>query len=146
MSAESFRGRIPADRVYDPEHDMWVMTEAVGGHVRIGATAFGLHLAGRIIGFTAKPRGARVERGRGLGTVECAKTVLAVHAPVGFDLVEANEAAEDRPEVLNRDPYDAGWMTRGRPLDWPADSARLVDAATYRAQVLRLDPAAEILP
>ena len=146
MSRQVFRGCIPDDRRYDPVHDMWVQPEDDGGLVKIGVTAYGLFLAGELIGFTAKPRGAEVERGRGLGTVECAKTVLAVRAPLAFELVEANEAAEERPSLLNRDPYAAGWMVRGRPLDWAADAARLVDAASYRAHVLRQEPAAELLP
>jgi glycine cleavage system H protein len=113
--------------------------------VLIGASSFGLFLAGEIIAFTAKPKGAEVELGRGLGTVECAKTVLAVHAPISFALLEANEAAEERPAILNRDPYDAGWMVRGRPTAWEAERTRLADAAAYRAHVRRIEPAAEFL-
>ena len=122
---------------------MWVRAD--GDEVRIGATSFGLFLAGEIIAFTAKPTGAEVALGRGLGTVECAKTVLAVHAPISFVLLEANAAAEERPAMLNRDPYQAGWMVRGRPVAWEAERGRLVDAATYRAHVRRIEPGAEFL-
>lgn len=140
---ETFRGPIPADLLYDTEHDMWVRPlDAAGGEVLVGATAYGIFRAGEVIAFTAKPRGATVERGRGLGTIECAKTVLAVHAPLGFVLLEGNEALEERPALVNRDAYGA-WMARGRPTDWAADRARLVDAAAYRAHVLRSEPAAE---
>lgn len=138
-----FRGAVPDGLLYDPDHDMWVRREE--GDVVIGATSFGVFLAGEIIAFTAKPRGAEVERGRGLGTVECAKTVLAVHAPLSFVLTEANEAAEERPVVLNRDPYLDGWMVRGRPTAWEAERARLVDAVSYRAHIRRVEPEAEFL-
>lgn len=141
MAREIFRGVIRDGLLYDTGHDMWV--RAAGDEVTVGATSFGIHLAGEIIAFTAKPKGAVIERGRGLGTVECAKTVLAVHAPVGFVLAEGNEALEARPALLNRDPY-AAWMARGRPLDWPGERARLVDAAAYRAHVLRIEPGAVI--
>ena len=141
MAKESFRGRIPDDLLYDPEHDMWV--RVAGDDVLIGASSFGIFLAGGIIGFTAKPKGADVALGRGLGTVECAKTVLAVHAPISFVLLEANEAAEERPSMLNRDPYQAGWMVRGRPSAWAAERGRLVNAAAYREHVRRIEPAAE---
>lgn len=141
MAHDTFCGSIPADLIYDPEYDMWVRIE--GDEIMIGATAFGIFLAGEIIAFTAKPRGAEVERGRGLGTVECAKTVLAVHAPVSFVLLEANEAAEEHPSILNRDPYITGWMVRGRATAWEAERGRLVDAASYRAHVRRIEPAAE---
>jgi len=72
---------------------MWVRTD--GDELVIGATSFGVFRAGEIIGFTAKPNGAEVDCGRGMGTVECAKTVLAVHAPVSFVLLQANEVIEE---------------------------------------------------
>jgi len=122
---------------------MWVRTK--DAEVLIGASSFGIFLAGEIIGFTAKPKGAEVALGRGLGTIECAKTVLAVHSPLSFVLLEANEAAEERPAVLNRDPYAAGWMVRGRPVAWEAERGRLIDAAAYRAHILRCEPTAEFL-
>ena len=144
MATETFRGCVPDGLLYDTRYDMWVRRE--GGDVVIGATSFGIHLAGEVIAFTPKPNGAEVAAGRGLGTVESAKTVLAVHAPVAFRLDTPNEAAEERPELINRDPYGAGWMARGAPLDWEADAARLVDAAAYVAHIRAIEPAAEILP
>jgi glycine cleavage system H protein len=117
---------------------MWLRQE--GQEVVIGATAFGMFLAGRVIAFTAKPVGAEVARERGLGTVESQKTVLAVHAPISFVLTAGNEAAEENPQLINDDPYGAGWMVRGRPLAWEAEARELVDAATYRAHVLRVEP------
>ena len=143
MAREVFRGAVPAGLLYDIRYDMWVREE--GGEVVIGATSLGIFNAGEIIAFTAKPRGAEVDKGRGLGTVECAKTVLAVHAPLSFVLLEGNEAVEERPDLLNRDPYAAGWMVRGRPTAWAAESGRLVDAARYRLHIKRLEPEAEFL-
>ena len=138
-----FRGAVPHGPLYHPQYDMWVRRE--GAEVVIGASAFGIFLAGEIIGFTAKPKGAEVALGRGLGTVECAKTVLAVHAPLSLVLLEANEAAEEGPATINRDPYHAGWMVRGRPLAWEVEHGRLLDAAAYRAHIRRVEPEAEFL-
>lgn len=143
MARERFVGALPADRLYDPQHDMWLQ-ETADGRVLVGATAFGLHLAGEVIAFTPKPVGAQIDAGRGLGTVETGKTVLAVRCPVALVLEAANEAAEDNPALLDRDPFGAGWMIRGRPRDWPADRSRLVDAAAYRAHCLAIEPDAEI--
>jgi len=47
--------------------------------------------------------------------------------------------------VLNRDPYVAGWMVRGRPTAWDTERARLVDAVSYRAHIRRIEPDAEFL-
>lgn len=141
MAHTPFSGSIPADRLYCPQTDMWVQVQA-NGELLLGASAFGIFLAGEIIAFTSKPKGAEVARGRGMGTVECRKTVLAVHAPVSFVLLEGNEAAEERARLVNDDPYGAGWMARARPLDWPAEQAGLLDAAAYRAHILKLEPEA----
>lgn len=140
MAHQPFHGAVPADRRYCLRHDMWVQEK--DGEIRIGATAFGVFLAGEIIAFTAKPRGAEVAIGRGMGTVECRKTVLAVHAPVSFRLLEGNETAEERPALVNRDPYGAGWMARGLPLTWDAEKDQLVDAAAYRRHILSVEPEA----
>ena len=69
--------------------------------------------------------------GRGLGTVESAKTVLALHAPLSFVLTMANDAAEEHPALLNLEPYGSGWMVRGRPLDW-AGMAESLFASTEK--------------
>ncbi len=137
-----FKGAIPDGLLYDADYDMWVRRE--GDDVVVGATSYGLFRAGEIIGFTAKPRGADVMIGRSLGTVECAKTVLAVHSPVSFVLEQANEALEERAMPINADPYGAGWMARGRPVAWEGENGRLLDAAAYRAQLRARDPSAEI--
>ena len=141
MPHTPFFGSIPDDRLYCPRYDMWVQ-ETGDGEVLIGATSFGIFLAGEIIAFTSKPRGATVEFGRGMGTVECRKTVLAVHAPISFILLAGNDEAEERPRLVNDDPYGSGWMARARPTRWAEERGALVDAAGYRQHVLRIEPEA----
>lgn len=141
MAHQPFSGSIPDDRLYCPRHDMWV-AERDNGEVLIGATSFGIFLAGEIIAFTSKPKGAEVDIGRGMGTVECRKTVLAVHAPISFILLEGNDAAEERPTLVNAAPYGEGWMVRARPTRWAEERPLLVDAAAYRRHVLAVEPEA----
>ena len=141
MAHTPFTGSIPDDRLFCPRHDMWVQ-EIGDGELLIGATSFGIFLAGEIIAFTSKPQGAVVELGRGMGTVECRKTVLALHAPVSFVLLEGNEAAEERPKLVNSEPYSAGWLVRVRPTGWLAERPALVDAAAYRRHILAIEPEA----
>ncbi|MDP3538512.1 MAG: hypothetical protein Q8S26_07380 [Azonexus sp.] len=141
MAHQPFSGPIPDDRLYCPRYDMWVQEQA-NGELLIGATSFGIFLAGEIIAFTAKPKGAEVELGRGMGTVECRKTVLAVHAPVSFLLLEGNEAAEERPKLVNSEPYAAGWMARAQATRWDEEKPTLIDADTYRQHILKIEPEA----
>jgi glycine cleavage system H protein len=132
MAHKPFSGSIPDDRLYCPRYDMWVAARD-GGEVLIGATSFGIFLAGEIIAFTAKPKGAEVDIGRGMGTV---------HAPISFILLEGNDAAEERPRLVNTAPYGEGWMARAQPTRWAEEKPLLVDAAAYRRHVLALEPEA----
>ena len=141
MAHTPFSGNIPDDRLYCPNHDMWVQETGVD-EVLIGATSFGIFLAGEIIAFTSKPKGAEVDIGRGMGTVECRKTVLAVHAPISFILLDGNDDAEERPKLVNNQPYTSGWMARARPTRWESEKLTLVDAATYRQHILKIEPEA----
>lgn len=143
MAHTPFSGTIPDDRLYCPRHDMWVQ-ETASGEALIGATGFGVFLAGTIIAFTSKPKGAEVERGRGMGTIECRKTVLAVHAPISFVLLAGNDAAEEEPQRVNADPYAAGWMARVRPTRWADEKPGLIDAAAYRQHILHIEPEADL--
>jgi glycine cleavage system H protein len=139
MAYKPFHGTVPETLLYDTRYDMWVKPE--GDEVLIGITGFGAFLAGEIIAFTGKPKGAEVDYGRGLGTVESAKTVLAVHSPIAFKLLEVNEALEEKPAAINRDAHQS-WLVRGRPRDGEGCFAHLVDAASYRAHILSVDPEA----
>lgn len=141
MPHQPFRGNIPDDLLYDTRYDMWVRQD--GDAFQVGITAFGVFLAGEIIAFTGKPKGAEIDYGRGLGTVESAKTVLAVHSPLALTLLDVNEDLEERPGPINRDPHVA-WLVRGSARDWAADRARLVDAAAYREHILSVEPEALI--
>ncbi|MFA7291427.1 MAG: hypothetical protein WC023_04170 [Rhodocyclaceae bacterium] len=139
MAHQPFHGSVPDGLLYDTRYDMWVQRK--GDEVLIGITGFGAFLAGEIIAFTGKPKGAEVDYGRGLGTVESAKTVLAVHSPVAFTLLEVNEALEEKPAAINRDPHRS-WLVRGTARDGKNGCAHLVDAAAYRAHVLSVEPEA----
>ena len=141
MAHQTFTGTLPDDRLYCPRYDMWVQ-ETEHGELLLGATSFGVFLAGEIIAFTSKPKGAEVDIGRGMGTVECRKTVLAVHAPISFVLLEGNEAAEERPKLVSGDPHGAGWMARVRPTRWDEEKLTLVDSAAYRRYILAIEPEA----
>ena len=141
MAHQPFTGAIPDDRLYCPRYDMWVQ-ELDNGEMLIGATSFGVFLAGDVIAFTAKPNGAEVEFGRGMGTLECRKTVLAVHAPISFVLLEGNEAAEEHPKLVHNTPHAEGWMARVRATNWANEKAALVDAATYRQHICKIEPEA----
>lgn len=74
--------------------------------------------------------GSRVVAGEEAGVVESVKTASDIHAPVSGVVVEINPALEDDPEIINTDPYGAGWIYKIRP-DLPAELDALLSADEY---------------
>lgn len=121
--------KLPADRLYAPEMDMWVRLEE-DGIARLGAT----HLVaahGQFMYFTPRPAGTTVERDRSMGVMETAKTVVAIHAPISGTVVEVNEAVAGDVAPVERDPYGEGWMFRVAPSALEAERELLLDADAY---------------
>jgi glycine cleavage system H protein len=76
--------------------------------------------------------GTAVTGGQSVAEVESTKSVSEIYAPLAGTVVAVNEALADQPELLNHDPYGAGWIMRLR-LDGAAEG--LLDAAAYRSLV-----------
>lgn len=129
---------VPHDLLYDIEADMWVRLE--GSVAVVGATAFGAQQAGEFLIFTPKRPGWQAMRGKALGLVETGKSVMAVRAPISARIVESNGAAEQRPALINTDPYGAGWLFRLEPLALERERAFLVGANEYLERCSRLTP------
>jgi glycine cleavage system H protein len=119
---------IPEDLRYTPEHE-WV---APGGPaVRVGITDFAQDALGDIVFVQLPDPGTAVESGQAFGEVESTKSVSEIYAPVSGTVVARNDRLADEPELINTDPYGAGWLVEIEPND--ADRlGQLLDAAGYR--------------
>ena len=115
---------FPTDRFYDAQCNVWLKPDEQG-NVVLGATAFGVALAGEFIEFVPKPAGTRVDAGRAVGLLEIAKSLTSVRTPVAAVVVAANAAAVKDPMLINRQPYDGGWLLVLHVEDWPA-AARIL--------------------
>jgi glycine cleavage system H protein len=71
-----------------------------------------------------------VAKGAGIATIESVKAAADVNSPVSGTVIAVNEALEDAPEVLNSDPYGAGWMVKVK-LDDPSELDSLMSAEEY---------------
>lgn len=120
---------FPTELRYTKEHE-WVRTEA-DGTLTIGITDFAQGELGDIV-FVELPRvGDYVEADQTFGTVEAVKTVSDLYMPVSGTVTEINDALNDDPESVNRDPYGAGWMLRVKPDD-AGSASGLLDADEYQ--------------
>ena len=122
---------IPADLRYTREHE-WVRVE--GDVATVGITAHAADQLGDIVFVELPAPGAALAQFATFGVVESVKAVSDLFAPVAGEVVEANAALAAAPEVVNGDPYGAGWMLRIRLAD-PAQVDALLDPAAYEALV-----------
>ncbi|MEV5767874.1 glycine cleavage system protein GcvH [Micromonospora sp. NPDC049460] len=120
---------IPEDLRYSAEHE-WVAGDG-GGPVRVGITHFAQDALGDIVYVQLPDVGAVVAAGESLGEIESTKSVSEIYAPLGGTVAARNEALGDTPEVINTDPYGAGWLVEITPDD-PAAVEGLLSADAYR--------------
>lgn len=122
---------IPADLRYTKEHE-WVRLE--GDVATVGITAHAADQLGDIVFVELPATGTTLAQLATFGVVESVKAVSDLFAPVGGEVVEVNQALASGPEVVNSDPYGAGWMLKVRVAD-PAEADALLDPAAYEALV-----------
>ncbi len=106
---------FPAELSYTQDHE-WIRMETDGTAV-VGITEFAQHELGDIIFIDVTTIGQSLSQGDVFGSVEAVKTVNDLFLPVGGEVLELNAAIEKSPELLNSDPYGAGWIIRLKPSD-----------------------------
>ena len=117
---------FPRDRHYERAQHLWARVDEDSGSVRVGIDTIGLESLGELAYISLKEPGARVVRGEPMGTLEAAKMTTPIVAPCSGTVLRRNEVALRDPLLVNRDPYDAGWLMDLEPGDWARESAELV--------------------
>lgn len=100
---------------YDVDNPIWVKNS--DGSLRIGITAILAWSSGNFFAVTFKPVGTEVAKGQILGSVEGPKHFDVVRSPVSGTVSALNERLRVEPELLNKDPYGAGWFSEIKPKD-----------------------------
>ena len=125
---------FPDDLKYTAEHE-WMRTPGESeGSVRIGITDYAQDALGDIVYVQLPEVGETVTAGATVGELESTKSVSDVYSPVSGEIVARNDSLDTTPELVNTDPYGAGWLfevvvTAG------ASTSDLLDAAAYEQLV-----------
>ena len=119
---------IPDDLHYTSDHE-WIASGSASA--RVGITHFAQDALGDIVYVQLPEVGAAVEAGQSFGEVESTKSVSELFAPVSGTVTARNEQLDGEPELINSDPYGAGWLVEIEPTD-PDDIDELLDAEGYR--------------
>lgn len=122
---------IPGDLKYTEEHE-WVRVD--GNTAVIGITEYAQGELGDIVFVELPEAGTEVTAQKQFGTIEAVKTVSELFAPVSGKLSEINGVLEDDPMVINRNPYDDGWIVKIE-MSNPEDLDRLLPAEEYQKLV-----------
>ena len=119
---------FPENLRYTKDHE-WIRLET-GNEAVIGITEFAQQELGDIVYVEIETAGKPLAAETVFGTVEAVKTVSDLFLPLAGTITEVNPALAASPELVNTDPYGAGWMVKIM-LDNPADLDKLMDAAAY---------------
>ena len=113
---------------YTEEHE-WVLVD--GDTVTIGITDFAAEKLGDIVFVELPAVGTAIVEGTVVGEIESTKSVGELFAPVNGEVVEANQAVVDTPELVNSDPFGEGWLIKVNASSLP----KFLNHAEYRALV-----------
>ena len=119
---------VPQQLRYSKDHE-WVLLS--GSQARVGITDYAQDALGDIVFIQLPDVGAEIELHQGLGEIESTKSVNDVYAPVSGRVSVVNSALIDTPELLNSDPYDAGWICEMEVDN--IDESALMSADEYSA-------------
>lgn len=118
---------IPAELQYTKEHE-WVAPTETAGTVRMGITDFAQGALGDIVYVQMPKVGESVVADKVCGEVESTKSVSEIFSPVTGTITAINDSLNSTPELVNSEPYGAGWLVEISVTDTPTP---LLSAAQY---------------
>ncbi len=127
--SDKFTFRVATDRLYSAE-GLWAKLES-SGRVRVGLTDFLQQRSGDLAFLSVRAPGTKVRAGDDFAEMETVKVTQTLPCPVAGVITDANKALDLTPEVVNQEPYDAGWVAILDVGSWDAERARLLDPQAY---------------
>src|SRR5947209_8183132 len=121
----------PEEFRYTKEHE-WVKAE--GDTALVGITDHAQSELGDIVYVDLPKVGAKVEKGKSLGSVESVKAVSDIYSPISGEVIEVNELLTTAPEKLNEDPHGAAWLVKVR-MSAPDELKQLLSASEYQEYI-----------
>ncbi len=116
------------DSLLYTESDEWLKVE--GQRVRVGITDYAQKQLKDVVGVELPKVGQEIQEGMDLAVLESVKATAEVYSPVTGVVVEVNERLSEEPELVNREPYDSGWIAVLEVKE-QLDTSKLLDHAKY---------------
>ncbi len=123
---------IPEELVYTKEHE-WA--KDAGKTVVVGITDYAAKTLNDIVYVTFPKVGDKVKQFKSMGTVESIKAVSELYSPVSGTVRKVNQELESHPELVNKSPYNEGWLVEVEPDDFGSERNNLMDSKSYSSYV-----------
>ena len=130
-SGDGKMSEVPEGQFYTKEHE-WIRVE--GDEVIIGITDHAQNALTDIVYIELPDGGETLGDMDEFAIVESVKSASPIFAPLAGEITAVNESLEDEPELMNSDPYGAGWIIRMK-LENPDALSTLMSAADYKAEI-----------
>lgn len=127
--------QIPEGLFYTKEHE-WA--KVVGPMVTVGITDYAAKTLNDVVYVTFPKVNDRVKQFKSMGTVESIKAVSELYSPVSGTVTKLNLGLESHPELVNKSPYDEGWLIELKPDDFSAERKDLLDSKAYASHIKSL--------
>ena len=118
---------VPENLKYSEDHE-WIRME--GDVAFVGITDYAQSNLGDIVFIEVETLGEELDKGEAFGNVEAVKAVEELYLPIAGEVLEFNEELEDSPDLVNKDPYDKGWVVKIKIAD-PGELDDLLDSKAY---------------
>ena len=103
--------KTPADLQYTQSHE-WLRVE--GEEATVGITDYAQREVGDVVYVELPEIGTTYDADAAFGTIESVKAVSELYMPVGGEVIAVNDVLISEPELINGDPYGAGWLIKVR--------------------------------
>jgi glycine cleavage system H protein len=121
----------PSELLYSKEHE-WLRLD--GDVATVGITDYAQEALGDIVYVELPKIGAKLDQFGEAGVVESVKAVSEIYSPIGGEITEVNPALESDPALVNREPFDGGWLFKIKVADG-AQKSNLLSADAYGSLV-----------
>ena len=125
----------PENLKYTKEHE-WVRLD--GDVAVVGITSYAQEQLGDVVYVDLPAKGTSLKQMETFGAVDSVKTASDLYSPLSGEVIDINETLKASPELVNTEPYGAGWMLKVKPSD-TKELDSLLDAAGYEQYLSTLD-------
>ncbi len=122
---------VPENLKFTKDHE-WVLID--GDIATVGITEFAQGELGDIVFVEIETEDEDLDKEEVFGTIEAVKTVSDLYMPVAGKVIEVNEELEDQPDLVNKEPYEGGWMIKIKVAN-PEELDQLLTADQYKALI-----------